>query len=202
MMQSPPPLSPLRRWAARLALLAACVASVATSEAGPPGPPSVLSEFEGALLTMRTEAPTAKRRFRVQVTATAPSSQPIDLRLFVQLSARWKPDSPTSPLKPSLRTRLVLPTGFTSADDWVGPNEFSGLDQGLPADSSGAFLEADAMGVCKLETGCEWSFPIEIELLPRGAVGAVEVGYRVDASATAEGTKELLEGFAVRITEE
>ena len=189
-----PPL--LRRRAAHLALFVAAAASAAACSPPPPPPRwiSVEALFNGAPLTVRTDAPVATRHFRVRVSANRAPSEPTDLELHGQLTSHWRPDDPTEQRKPVIRGRF---NGFST--DW---NAAAGF--GLIDDMSSASVSGFRRDDCDLQqAACEWLIPLDIEVQPKNTTGAVDVQWSLSARASVSLPRdEELPGFAVQVTEE
>jgi hypothetical protein len=193
------PSAPFRPWATRLSLLVACVASLATSYSDS----SAVAQLEGKPLTLRTDAPTATRHLRVQISAPEPSAQSFAVNLTPVITATWKPDAVTSSPSPLIRARLLV---HDEHDGWSPLTEFSAASSpDLPSASSATLKLPEAFFIreCTVTRDCEWSIPLEIELQPRGAAGAVDVQWSVSVEVSNDVQKsgDYIEDLAVTITE-
>lgn len=184
-------IPPIRRWAARILLLMACIGSVATE---PALPPYFEEEVQGQPLTLTQARPTAQRRLRIQVSEDRPSPRQLGLMLSTRFTARWLPEAPDSTAVPSLRVRLIPPPGFDGGA-WEAP-----LHR-LERDTSGSLGASASALACTPQSDCEWSATLEFELLTHEP-GSVEVEWTafVDTRLP-EGTKWPA-GFQLSLTEE
>ncbi|WNG14206.1 hypothetical protein [Cystobacter fuscus] len=197
MMQPPSPVPRYRRWAAHLALAVACIGSVATSPSA--APLQVSSEYEGPPLGLTTRATTATRHFKVRVSAQEQSFDRVWVDVTAQITARWSPTDPNNHEKPWLLTRMYIPS-----DDYSGPGPGRGEVLVLDKPDQPITVEAHtgASSECKSNQGCEWTVPVEFELLPHAAEGSVEVAWKVMAGASPEGATTLPKGFTVQVSEQ
>lgn len=192
--------SHLRCWSARLALFVACVASVATSAIDP----TVSTEHPGTPLTLRTDAPSATRHFRIRVsTQRPPIAQPIALDVQANIAAAWRPDAPESPLTPVLSARMTVTPGPDDADsDGTSQTDF----QSVQNHEAWLYPHAFSREHCKLEqleSECVWHATLKLEVDPRGTVGAIPLTWSLLASLGPIGSStEPPEGLVVEITEE
>ena len=184
-----------RRWAAHLALVVACIGSVATSPT--PLPPQVNSEYAGPPLGLTTQAPTATRHFKVRVSVQEKSFDRVEVLLRAEVTARWSPTDPNSHEKPWLLTRMYIPS---DNDSGPGPGRGEVLILEKPDQPMTVATLTSDSSECKTDQGCEWTVPMEFELLPLAAEGSVAVEWKVTAEAYAVGATTLPKGFTVQVS--
>ncbi|WNG23688.1 hypothetical protein F0U62_06350 [Cystobacter fuscus] len=185
-----------RRWAVHLAIVVACIGSVATSPSATS--PQVIAEYEGPPLGLTTRATTATRHFKVRVSVQEQSFDRVELLLRAQVTARWSPTDPNNHETPWLLTRLYIPS---DNDSGPGPGRGEVLILGKPNQPLTVEPLTSDSSECKTDQGCEWTVPLEFELLPHAAEGSVEVEWKVTAEAYAEGATTLPKGFTVQVSE-
>lgn len=185
----------IHHWAARLALLVACIGSVATSPSHPPEMDQEEQEHEGTPLTLSTESPKATRHLRLQFSTNEPSSKTVQFNLVANSSTRWKPDEPASSLEPRFRLRMTMEPPPEGSPGWNQPVWFEGNEG-----TGRQYASVATGGECKLDQVCEWSVPLEFELVPNGTAGTAEVEWTVRVwASTPKG--EMPEGFTVQLSE-
>jgi len=167
---APPSPSRLRRHAATLVLVAACLGTVATS---PQRTPSSISAVVTSTTRLTQDTPTSMHRFVVQVSARD-SSEIAGVMVWGQLTARWKPAGFTASPAITLRSRLAR------VDDTEEPSSPLPLD--TPDSPKNEFLKATSFE-CKLDTECKLEVELSLEAQGELGEGIVEVEWRVNAAA-------------------
>lgn len=183
------PISRLRHWASRLALLVASVGVVATSQAVSD---DVSSEpYSGAPVTLTTEAPKTRIPLVTRVTASTSPDKPVEAEMLVRVSATWMPADPSEAVSPWLRAKLVS-------------GEFGSGQQAGGVLVAGQPMEMDVIGYldnhCTLGTSCEWTTNLELELQPNAAAGTVTVEWTATAKAHVVDTSSTPKDFTVTVS--
>jgi hypothetical protein len=165
------------RWAARAALLAACVGSIATSEMM--SGPFESAVWEGAPVSLSAQAPTAVRplKFRVSGKNLPALSSP---HVTFGLTATWSPTNPDETANPSLRT------AFHQEGKQEGPQ------QTLTFDGPGAKLTRqyelyDLDSNCSSNGDCEWLVKMDLEVPADIAPGTVDVQWTAQGHVYVDG---------------
>lgn len=177
----------LRRWAASLVLVVACLGTVATSQ---PRSPSVSSEHAGAPLTLRTTDSRATRQLIVQLSSEERSAHLAMLNMEVELTARWRPADPSNPVTPWLRAQVNV------NQERFGEGSFVALEQ--PGREVRMRVPSGAAS-CSFDQFCEWTAQIEFELQANAVDGAVDLEWKAVAESHLEGTDELPKGFTMKL---
>lgn len=200
-VELPSPPSPSfsrgQRWAARLALLVACIGSVATSK---PSSPLVSAEVKGQPLLLTKASPTAVRHIRIQVSEDKPSSRQLDLNLDANVFMKWTSDSPNRAATPVFRARLVPPSDFKSSPSWT-QSYGHGDDVNGPASAQTDLSVSTVFLECKPGSTCDWSLTLEIELTANDT-NTAQVEWDLTAFTSVMEREELPAGFNVSVTEE
>ncbi len=190
MRPSPSPTpspSRLRRHAATLVLVVACLGTVATS---PPRSPPATATI-GSTLRLTQDTPRSTRGFVIRVSARD-SSEDVRGEVNGLLTARWMPAGPTTSPAPTLRARLAR------VDDTQETGRTFTLD--TPGASQEWYAGSAYFDTCTLKKGCELEVELDFEAQGELGEGTVEVDWKVNAEAYTF-TDDAPKGFTVEIQE-
>lgn len=185
--QPVPPPSRARFWAARLALLVACVGSVATSYSF-----DASAEYEEPPQRLTPEQPTLTRTLVAQVSVDEEFDVTTSLSLMTSLTVTWAPSDPARQDKPKLRVKLRARDAANA-----GPGEFREADITQSPQTVDLF---NTLSFTQSDPDFEQFLDLSVELLPGAPPGTLEVAWKAKAQANTSAALASPEAYKLQLT--